>query len=68
MRTVVSGIAHCFSPEEVVGKQVSILVNLQPRMLKNIESQGMILMAQNADGKLEFVSPISTVENGSTIC
>jgi len=68
VRTVVSGIAHCFSPEEVVGKQVSILVNLQPRMLKNIESQGMILMAQNADGKLEFVSPISTVENGSTIC
>ncbi|HRS18812.1 MAG TPA: methionine--tRNA ligase [Bacteroidales bacterium] len=68
IRTVVSGIAHCFNPEEIIGKQVSILVNLQPRMLKNIESQGMILMAQNSDGKLEFISPVSKVDNGSAIC
>jgi len=66
-RTVVSGIADFFKPEEIVGKQVSVLVNLAPRKLKGIESNGMILMAQNPDGKLVFVSPSSHVENGSEI-
>ena len=66
-RTVVSGIAEHFTPEEIIGKQVSILVNLEPRMLKGIESQGMILMAENADGKLEFIRPANEVVNGSTV-
>jgi methionyl-tRNA synthetase len=56
-RTVVSGIAEFFKPEDIVGKQVSILVNLAPREIKGIESQGMILMAEDADGKLVFVAP-----------
>lgn len=56
-RTVVSGIAEYYTPEEVVGRQVSILVNLEPKPLKGIESQGMILMAENADGTLSFVAP-----------
>jgi methionyl-tRNA synthetase len=66
-RTVVSGIAEYFRPEEVVGRQVSILVNLEPRMLRGIESQGMILMVENADGKLEFVGPSQAMSNGSQI-
>ncbi len=66
-RTVVSGIAEYYSPEEVIGKQVSILVNLKPRKLRGIESQGMILMAEDKDGKLVFVSPEKTVSNGSEI-
>ena len=66
-RTVVSGIAGFFKPEEVIGKQVSVLVNLAPMKLKGIESKGMILMAQNPDGKLVFVSPDAQVENGSAI-
>lgn len=66
-RTVVSGIAEYFSAEEIIGKQVSILVNLAPRKLRGIESQGMILMAEDADGKLVFVSPNSAVAAGSMI-
>jgi methionyl-tRNA synthetase len=66
-RTVVSGIAEHFKPEEVVGRQVSILVNLEPRTLRGIESQGMILMAENSDGKLEFVHPSQTLRNGSAV-
>lgn len=66
-RTVVSGIAEHFRPEEVIGRQVSILVNLEPRSLRGIESQGMILMAENSDGKLEFVQPASNLANGSQI-
>ncbi|MDL2252112.1 methionine--tRNA ligase [Odoribacter sp. OttesenSCG-928-J03] len=66
-RTVVSGIAEYYSPEEVIGKQVSILVNLAPKELKGIESQGMILMAENADGSLSFVSPEKEVKPGSEI-
>ncbi|MDD2562585.1 MAG: methionine--tRNA ligase [Salinivirgaceae bacterium] len=66
-RTVVSGIAEHFNPEEIIGKQVSILVNLEPREIKNIVSHGMILMAENANGKLEFISPTSEVKNGSTV-
>lgn len=67
-RTIVSGIAEHFTPEECVGAQVSVLVNLQPRKLKNIESQGMILMAEDADGKLQFVAPKKNVKEGSSIC
>ena len=66
-RTVVSGIAEYYTPEEVVGKQVSILVNLAPKELKGIMSQGMILMAENADGSLSFVSPDKEIKPGSGI-
>ena len=66
-RTVVSGIAEFFSPEEIIGKQVSILVNLEPRDIKGITSQGMILMAEDADGRLDFVNPTSAIKPGSTI-
>ncbi len=66
-RTVVSGIAEYYKPEEIIGKQVSILVNLEPRKLRGIESQGMILMAEDADGTLKFVSPADAVKNGSEI-
>lgn len=68
VRTIVSGIAESFSPEEIVGKRVTILVNLAPRTLRGVESQGMILMTQKPDGKLIFVNPDAEgVENGATI-
>jgi len=68
VRTVVSGIAKYHSPEAIIGKQVCLVVNLAPRKLKGIESQGMILMAENADGKLIFVAPTdSNAENGSIV-
>jgi len=57
VRTIVSGIAESFSPEEIVGKQVTVLVNLAPRALRGVESEGMILMTENSDGKLVFVNP-----------
>ncbi len=66
-RTVVSGIAEYYKAEDIIGKQVSVLLNLQPRKLKGIESQGMILMAENSDGKLTFVSPVEESENGAEI-
>ena len=66
-RTVVSGIAEYYKPEEIIGKQVSILVNLAPRKLRGIESQGMILMAEDRDGRLVFVSPETAVTNGSCV-
>jgi methionyl-tRNA synthetase len=66
-RTVVSGIAEYYNPEEIIGQHVSILVNLEPRELKGIMSQGMILMAQDADGSLKFVTPTAPVKNGSEI-
>jgi len=66
-RTVVSGIAEHYEPEAIIGQQVSILVNLEPREIKGILSQGMILMAENADGKLSFVSPIDALHNGSVV-
>jgi methionyl-tRNA synthetase len=66
-RTVVSGIAEFFAPEDIVGKQVSILVNLEPREIKGIQSQGMILMAEDADGRLDFVNPTSSIKPGSTV-
>ena len=67
VRTIVSGIAESFSPEEVVGKKVTVLVNLAPRNLRGVESQGMILMTNNAQGKLVFVNPDAEVGNGETI-
>jgi methionyl-tRNA synthetase len=67
-RTIVSGIAESFTAEEVVGKRVTVLVNLAPRALRGVESQGMILMTENADGKLVFVNPDDTsVVNGLQI-
>ncbi len=66
-RTIVSGIAEYFTPEELVGRQVLVLVNLQPRELKGVLSQGMILMAEDADGKLVLLSPASNVKAGSQV-
>ncbi|MFW5754804.1 MAG: methionine--tRNA ligase [Marinilabiliaceae bacterium] len=66
-RTVVSGIAEFFDPQEIVGRQVSILVNLAPRKIKGIESQGMILMAEDANGRLEFISPGTKIKPGSEV-
>jgi len=66
-RTVVSGIAEFYEADKIVGKQVQVLVNLASRKLKGIESQGMILMAENPEGKLCFVSPEDTFENGSSV-
>lgn len=66
-RTIVSGIAEYCKPEEIVGKQVSVLVNLAPKNIKGIESHGMILMAENPDGSLCFISPEKTTKNGGTI-
>lgn len=66
-RTIVSGIAEYYQPEDIIGRQVCVLVNLAPREIKGIESRGMILMAQNADGELSFMSPEKIFKNGSTI-
>lgn len=66
-RTVVSGIAEHYSPEEVVGKKVSVLLNLAPRKIRGVESQGMILMAENEEGQLSFVSPEKEMPSGSEV-
>lgn len=66
-RTVVSGIAEYFDPENIVGKQVSVVVNLAPRKIKGIESQGMILMAEEKDGRLVFIQPSDNISNGAEI-
>lgn len=66
-RTVVSGIAEYYKPEDIIGRQVSILVNLAPKKLRGIESQGMILMAEDADGSLQFVSPADNIKPGSEV-
>ena len=67
MRTVVSGIALHFKPEEIIGKQVTVVANLAPRKMRGIESRGMILMAQNPDGRLIFVSPLEMAAAGSEV-
>ena len=68
VRTIVSGIAESFTPEEIVGKKVTVLINLAPRALRGVESEGMILMTENKDGKLVFVNPDEDgVGNGLTI-
>jgi methionyl-tRNA synthetase len=66
-RTVMSGIAEHFSPEDIIGKQVTILVNLAPRKIMGVESQGMILMAADKDGKLRLLQPNEAVSPGSTV-
>lgn len=67
-RTVVSGIAAYYKPEDIIGQQVSILVNLAPRKIKGIESQGMILMAESNSGELSFVAPVKpNMNNGGEI-
>ena len=68
VRTIVSGIAESFTPEEIIGKQVTVLVNLAPRALRGVNSEGMILMTETPDGKLVFVNPdVEGVANGETI-
>jgi len=67
VRTIVSGIALHYKPEEVVGKAVSVLCNLEPRMIRGVESKGMILMAENHEGKLMFVGTEPSFENGAEI-
>ena len=66
-RTVVSGIALHYKPEEIVGKQVTVVANLAPRKMRGIESNGMILMAEDSTGKLHFVSPENKIEPGSNV-
>lgn len=66
-RTIVSGIAEHYKPEEIIGKQVSVLVNLAPKKLRGVESNGMILMAEDKDGRLSFISPIDNINNGGEI-
>ena len=66
-RTIVSGISKFYKPEELVGKQVCFIANLAPRKLKGIESQGMILSAEDADGKLVVVEPEQHVKPGSEV-
>lgn len=68
VRTIVSGIAEHFKPEEIIGQRVTVLANLAPRALRGVESQGMILMTEDANGKLVFVNPDEEgVKNGATI-
>jgi len=67
IRTVVSGISEHYKPEDIIGEQVSILVNLAPRTIKGIESQGMVLMAEDKDGTLRFIKPSKASSNGSII-
>ncbi|MEI6946196.1 methionine--tRNA ligase [Paraflavisolibacter sp. H34] len=66
-RTIVSGIAQHFAPESLPGKQVMVVVNLAPRKMRGIESQGMILLAEQPDGKLVFVTPEATMTNGMAV-
>lgn len=66
-RTIVSGIAQHFKPEDITGKQVVVVVNLAPRKMRGIESNGMILTAENSTGELIFVSPESGAENGAGV-
>ena len=67
VRTIVSGIAEHYAPEKIIGKQIMIIANLEPRKIKGIESHGMILTAEDKDGKLIMVSPLDNVSNGSSV-
>jgi len=67
VRTIVSGIAEQFTPEELPGKHISVIVNLVPRTIKGIESRGMVLLAEDENGKLIFVVPEKEIKNGSTV-
>ncbi|MBP3269473.1 MAG: methionine--tRNA ligase subunit beta, partial [Bacteroidales bacterium] len=66
-RTIVSGIAEYYSPEDMIGKQICILANLKPRMIRSIESKGMILMAKQPDGKMRLISPAEGISNGAVV-
>ncbi len=66
-RTVLSGIAKHYTPEEMVGKQVTLIANLAPRKMMGIESQGMILMAEDGDGKLRLLQPNEVVMPGAVV-
>ena len=66
-RVIVSGIAEYYSPEDMLGKQICILANLKPRMIRGIESKGMILMAKQPDGKMRLVSPAEGISNGAVV-
>ena len=66
-RTIVSGIAQYYTPEQMLGRQICILANLAPRKIRGIESKGMILMARQPDGKMRFITPEETLSNGSEI-
>ena len=66
-RTIVSGIAQHFEATDLVGRKVTVLANLAPRKLRGVESQGMILLAEDPEGKLVFVNPDDAVVNGATI-
>ncbi|MBR0531592.1 MAG: methionine--tRNA ligase subunit beta, partial [Bacteroidales bacterium] len=66
-RTIVSGIAEYYSPEDMLGKQICILANLKPRMIRGIESKGMILMAKQGDGTMRLITPSEAVSNGAVI-
>jgi methionyl-tRNA synthetase len=67
-RTIVSGIAESFTPEEIIGQKVTVLINLEPRKLRGVESEGMILMCDTPDGKLTFIEPDNdSVGNGEQI-
>jgi methionyl-tRNA synthetase len=67
VRTVVSGIAEHFKPEDVIGRRVVLLANLEPRKIRGVESQGMVLMASTADGGLRFITPEEGVSPGDVI-
>lgn len=66
-RTIVSGIALHFKPEDIVGKQVTVVTNLAPRKMRGIESNGMILMAEDKSGKLHFINPENLIDTGSNV-
>jgi methionyl-tRNA synthetase len=66
-RTILSGIAMHFQPEEVIGKQVVVVANLAPRKMRGIDSNGMILMAEDKEGKLHFVHPENAIAPGATV-
>ncbi|HYW95439.1 MAG TPA: hypothetical protein VE870_07630, partial [Bacteroidales bacterium] len=65
--TVVSGIAEFFDPEKLAGRKVCILLNLAPRKIRGIESEGMILLSENSDGSLHFVVPDPSAANGAPV-
>jgi len=67
VRTIVSGIAEYYEPKDIIGRQISIVANLEPRKIKGIESKGMILMAEDKDGRLVMVTPVEKVSDGSMI-
>ena len=66
-RTIVSGIAEYYSPEDMVGRQICILANLEPRVIRGIESRGMILMAKQGDGTMRLISPVDVITNGAVV-